>query len=73
MGKTFLQKFGCHETFVTIATRACIYISPILNRILAKLGRLALQMKISRRGMWLRGKLVTMATIVQFGYHSNCK
>ena len=62
MGKAWLEKFGCHEKFVTIATRACIYISPILNRILAKLGRLALQMKISPRGMLLHGKI---------GYHGN--
>ena len=39
-----------------------LYPSPILNWILTKLGRFTLQMKISRRGMLLDGKI---------GYYGN--
>ena len=55
-GKTFLRQFGSHERFVTIATRAYTYISPILIRILTKLGRLVPQMRISQRRILLHGK-----------------
>ena len=56
-----------------IVARVYTSISPILNRILTKLGRLVLKTRISQGSVLLHGKLVTMATIMKLGYHSNCK
>ena len=66
-------QFGYHGRFVTIATRAYTYDLTHFESVLTKLGWLILQMKISQRRMLLHGKLVTMATILKLGYHSNCK